>query len=144
VQRGLDTRIDHGAVASLSVEPDESVEKTEVLLEAVRRLRGQLFGRLVSEGVFAVHSARHCPASSLDAHRSRRLGALCGMGVAGSDQDSGSEHPRQSSRNLAGAGNFISMGTFPRVSIDMIRSVFSKIMKFNPSACFLQFQTLSH
>ncbi|MGD2036551.1 MAG: hypothetical protein PVH28_01640, partial [Desulfobacterales bacterium] len=110
-------RIGHGAVASLSVEPDESVEKTEAVIEAVRRLRGQLFGR---------------------------LGALCGMGVAGSDQDSGSEHPRRSCRNLAGAGNFLSVGTFPRVSIDMIRSVFSKIMKFNPSACFLQFQTLSH
>jgi hypothetical protein len=52
VQRGLDTRIDHRAVASLSVEPDERVEKTEAVLEAVRRLRGQLFGRLVSEGVF--------------------------------------------------------------------------------------------
>ena len=52
VQRGSDTRIDHKAVASLSVEPDERVEKTEAVLEAVRRLRGQLFGRLVSEGVF--------------------------------------------------------------------------------------------
>lgn len=34
------------------MEPDERVEKTEAVLEAVRRLRGQLFGRLVSGGVF--------------------------------------------------------------------------------------------
>ena len=34
------------------MQPDERVEKTEAVLEAVRRLRGQLFGRLVSEGVF--------------------------------------------------------------------------------------------
>ena len=52
VQHGLEARIDHAAVASLTVETYERVEKTEVVLEAVRRLRGQLFGRLVSEGVF--------------------------------------------------------------------------------------------
>ena len=34
------------------MQPDESVEKTEAVLEAVRRLRGQFFGRLISEGVF--------------------------------------------------------------------------------------------
>lgn len=53
MQRSLDARIDHGAVASIAVQPDERVEKTEAMLEAVRRLRGQLFGRLVSEGVLA-------------------------------------------------------------------------------------------
>jgi hypothetical protein len=53
VQRGLDTRIDHGAAASINVQPDERVEKTEAMLKAVRRLHAQLFGRLVSEGVFA-------------------------------------------------------------------------------------------
>jgi len=53
VQHSLDTRIDHAAVASLSVQPDERVKKTEAVLEAVRRLHGQLFDRLVSEGVFA-------------------------------------------------------------------------------------------
>jgi len=40
VQQSPDKRIDHGAVASLSVRPDEKVEKTEAALEAVRRLRG--------------------------------------------------------------------------------------------------------
>ena len=53
VQHSLDNGIDHAAVASLSVQPDERVEKTESVLEAVRRLHGQLFSRLVSEGVFA-------------------------------------------------------------------------------------------
>ena len=53
VQHNLDTRIDHGAVASLSVQPDERVKKTEAVREAVRRLHSQLFNRLVSEGVFA-------------------------------------------------------------------------------------------
>lgn len=52
IERNLDTKIDHGAVASLSVQPDKSMERTEAVLEAVQRLRGQLFGRLVSEGVF--------------------------------------------------------------------------------------------
>jgi len=41
VQHSLDTRIDHAAVASLSVQPDERVKKTEAVLEAVRRLHGQ-------------------------------------------------------------------------------------------------------
>lgn len=51
-QRALDTRIDHRAAASLSVQPDEKVEKTEAVLKAVQRLQGQLHDRLVSEGVF--------------------------------------------------------------------------------------------
>ncbi len=52
VQHNLDTHIDHGAVASLSVQPDERVKKSESMQEAVRRLHSQLFNRLVSEGVF--------------------------------------------------------------------------------------------
>jgi hypothetical protein len=51
-QRPLDTRIDHRAVASLSVQPDEKVEKTEAVMKAVQRLQGRLYDRLVSEGVF--------------------------------------------------------------------------------------------
>jgi hypothetical protein len=42
------------------------------------------------------------------------------MGVAGSDQDSGSEHPGRPSRDVAGAGNSLSVGDFPRVSIGML------------------------
>jgi hypothetical protein len=42
------------------------------------------------------------------------------MGVAGSDQDSGSEHPNRPSIDLAGAGNSLSVGAFPRISIDML------------------------
>lgn len=42
------------------------------------------------------------------------------MGVAGSDQDSGSEHPGRPSRDVAGAGNSLSVGAFPRVSIGML------------------------
>jgi hypothetical protein len=53
VERDFDTRIDHGSAASLSVQLDEQVEKTEAVQEAVRRLRYQLFGRLVGEGVFS-------------------------------------------------------------------------------------------
>lgn len=52
IERQLDTKIDHGAVASLSVQPDKSVERSEAVTKAVQRLRGQLFGRLVSDGVF--------------------------------------------------------------------------------------------
>ena len=52
MQDRLQTRIDHGAVAALSVEAEQGVERTEAVQEAVQRLRGQLFGRLVSEGVF--------------------------------------------------------------------------------------------
>jgi len=39
------------------------------------------------------------------------------MGVAGSGQDSGSEHQGQSSRDVAGAGNSLGVGDFPRISI---------------------------
>ena len=42
------------------------------------------------------------------------------MGVAGSDQDSGSEHPGRPSCDLAGAGNFFGVGNFPRLSIGML------------------------
>jgi len=50
------------------------------------------------------------------------------MGVAGSDQDSGSEHPDRPSRDVAGAGNSFSVGAFPCVSIGMLhRSPFGGI-----------------
>jgi hypothetical protein len=39
-------------VASLSVQPHDNVQRSPAVLEAMQRLRGQLFGRLVSEGVF--------------------------------------------------------------------------------------------
>jgi hypothetical protein len=42
------------------------------------------------------------------------------MGVVGSDQDSGSEHPNRPSRDVAGAGISLSVGAFPRISIDML------------------------
>ena len=45
--------IDHRAVAALSVRPHEELgTPSDEALEAVQRLRGQLFGRLVAEGVF--------------------------------------------------------------------------------------------
>jgi hypothetical protein len=45
-----------------------------------------LFFRWISRT--AVHGARNFPTSTLYANRFRRLGTLCSMGVAGSDQDS--------------------------------------------------------
>jgi hypothetical protein len=54
------------------------------------------------------------------AHRVRHLETLCSIGVAGSDRDSGGEHQGRSSRDVTGAGNFLSGGIFPSVSIDML------------------------
>ena len=45
-------------------------------------------------------------------------GLFCSMGVAGSDKDSGSEHPGRPSRDLSGAGNSLGVGVVPTISID--------------------------
>ena len=44
--------IDHRATAAVLVSADSAIKNKEGVSEAVRRLRGQLFGRLMSEGVF--------------------------------------------------------------------------------------------
>jgi hypothetical protein len=48
-----------------------------------------------------VHCARQCPASPFAAHRIRRLGTLCSMGVVGSGQDPGSEYSVRSDADMA-------------------------------------------
>jgi len=45
-------RIDHTATAILNVVPGEGLQPDEDLREIILSLRGQLFGRLVSDGVF--------------------------------------------------------------------------------------------
>ena len=45
-------RIDHNAVTVLTVIPDASLHLDEKVREVIRRIRGQLFGRLVSDGIF--------------------------------------------------------------------------------------------
>jgi Domain of unknown function (DUF4410) len=45
-------RIDHAATTILKVEPAEGLQPDEDLRELILTLRGQLFGRLVSDGVF--------------------------------------------------------------------------------------------
>ncbi len=92
IERSLDTRIDNGAVASLSVQPDKSLEKTEAVTKAVQRLRGELFGRLVSDQVFrqVVHpgeAARYDINVELLATREVSQGARIFWGVmAGSNE----------------------------------------------------------
>jgi len=83
-----------------------------ILALAVLFLAGYLALRFTALGI-----ARHPPFA---AHRVHRLRTLCSMGVAGSDQDSGSEHPGRPSRDVAGAGNSLSVGAFPRVSTGML------------------------
>jgi len=45
-------RIDHNAVARLTVVPGESLQLDEDLRRIIKNLRGQLFGRLISDGIF--------------------------------------------------------------------------------------------
>ena len=45
-------QIDHNAVTVLTVIPGEGLQPDEDLREVILRLRGQLFGRLVSDGIF--------------------------------------------------------------------------------------------
>jgi len=45
-------RIDHNATTVLNVVPGEGLQPDEDLREIILNLRGQLFGRLVSDGVF--------------------------------------------------------------------------------------------
>ncbi len=45
-------RIDHNATAVLEVVPGKALQPDEDLRETILNLRGQLFGRLVSDGVF--------------------------------------------------------------------------------------------
>ena len=68
----------------------------------------------------ALHSARHCPASPFAAYRVHRLGTLCSLGVAGPDQDSGSEHTGRHSRNVAATGDCPGVGAFSSASVSML------------------------
>lgn len=88
----LTHQIDHSAVASLSAKPHAEVKPTPAVVEATTRLRGQLFGRLVSEGVFrqVVHEgepSQYKVEASLLAASEVSQGARIFFGVfAGSNQ----------------------------------------------------------
>ena len=54
MQQALTQNVDHTAVASLTAAShEEAAAPNEAMQEAIQRLKGQLFGRLVSEGVFS-------------------------------------------------------------------------------------------
>jgi len=66
------------------------------------------------------------------------------MGVAGSNQDSGSEYPGRPSRDVAGAINPLSMGAFPRISIGMLhrKLASSKILRLYYELSYMTLQSI--
>jgi len=53
INQPLNSTIDHQEIAAIQVVPDDGLDsKDESVIEVTQRLKGELFGRLVSEGIF--------------------------------------------------------------------------------------------